>query len=89
MEKIYNSNIANTLPMQYESSKGSSRNDELMLVKEYARLLNDHEEDIERDREEVRNDLNKVDYEDSPKRDNKDIYESSLLSLPHERIPKV
>jgi hypothetical protein len=89
MEKINNSNIANTLPMQYESSKGSSRNDELMLVKEYARLLNDHEEDIERDREEVRNDLNKVDYEDSPKRDNKDIYESSLLSLPHERIPKV
>jgi hypothetical protein len=89
VEKISNSNIADDSPTQQEQIWGSSLNDELMSIEEYARLLNNHEEDMEEDRELVMNDANKVDYDDSLEKDDKDIYESSLLSLPHERIPKV
>jgi hypothetical protein len=89
VEKISNSNIADDSPTQQEQIWGSSLNDELMSIEEYARLLNNHEEDMEEDRELVMNDANKVDYDDSLEKDDKDIYESSLLSPPQQKIPKV
>lgn len=75
VEKIRNSNVANDSPIQQEQIWGSSLNDELISIEEYIRLLNNHEEDMEEDRELVMND-------DSLEKDDEDIYGSGLLSPP-------